>query len=335
MPIIDCHAHVFPDPAYQAGRVLDGMAQLAANLVSEDTRAKLGSFSGLLKGINFQVPWPQMPSRANSMLSVEKIAESRQKTSKFGQMMLDGVGAMVGAPQVLIQGTVSHLLASMDAAGIERSIVIAANLTAPNQWLLHQAVAQAPGRLIPVAIVPELSGSATDEQWQAAYYELAQAGVRGFKIHLNMDGLPPTHSAYRAAFSVAAQRNLFIIMHTGHFQVPGYKQTGPVHPSALSHLFEDHPSVRVCLAHMNRDQPTEAWEMMRRFPQLFTDTSWQPAPMVRAAIKEVGVDRLLLGSDWPLLHAKMQQESLDILRQSVAPEEFVKISEENPCRFIG
>ena len=45
---------------------------------------------------------------------------------------------------------------------------------------------------------------------------------------------------------------------------------------------------------------------MKRYEQLYTDTSWQPAEAISRAIAALGSERILLGSDWPLLHTELQ-----------------------------
>ncbi len=93
--------------------------------------------------------------------------------------------------------------------------------------------------------------------------------------------------------------------------------------------------MRVCLAHMNRDHPERALQIMQRFPLVYTDTSWQPAKAIRRAIDTAGPDRILLGSDWPLLHPELQGESLDILRHATSARELDQIGRANAERFLG
>jgi predicted TIM-barrel fold metal-dependent hydrolase len=162
------------------------------------------------------------------------------------------------------------------------------------------------------------------------------AGARGFKIHPNMDGLAADNPAYRAMFEVAQARKLFVILHTGAFAAVGYRTMQPADPEPYATLFADFPAVRVCLAHMNRDEPRRAWELMQAHEQLYADTSWQPAGVIGEAIEQVGVDRLLLGSDWPLLHPELQADALNELRQAVSSEDQLeRIGNKNAIEFLG
>ena len=76
--------------------------------------------------------------------------------------------------------------------------------------------------------------------------------------------------------------------------------------------------------------------MLERYPQLFTDTSWQTAETIRGAVEAVGADRLLLGSDWPLLHDDLQLDAVTILKRAVGDGRvFDTIAERNAERFLA
>jgi predicted TIM-barrel fold metal-dependent hydrolase len=189
--------------------------------------------------------------------------------------------------------------------------------------------------LIMVAHPPELQAGATEEEWRTAWDALAGDGFRGFKIHPNMDGKSADHPCYAALFAAAEAHGKFVILHTGHFTVPGYKTFAPSDARAFAPLFTRHPKVRVCLAHLNRDKPDEVFDLLAAHPQLWADTSWQPADTIRRVAAAVGSDRLLLGSDWPLLNPQLQETSAAALRAAVQGRELEQIGVQNALRFLG
>ncbi|RYZ65675.1 MAG: hypothetical protein EOP09_13890, partial [Proteobacteria bacterium] len=133
----------------------------------------------------------------------------------------------------------------------------------------------------------------------------------------------------------AKAHSLFIIMHTGHFHVPSYKNAAPPSVEGFESYFQDYPEVRVCLAHMNREHPEEAWVFMKRYEQIYASTSWQTSANIRQAQSAVGHERLLLGSDWPLLHKNLQGDALEILRQALSESQVNKICGSNAQTFLG
>ena len=222
----------------------------------------------------------------------------------------------------------------MDQNRIEQALLIAAPAVSSNAWVLDVACNQHPKRLIPVCVLPDVPQWASVASWEQAWQHLVLCGAQGFKIHPNMDGLSASHSAYRALFQVASHHNRFVVLHTGAFSAFQYRTQQPADPRAFVPLFADYPQVRVCLAHMNRDEPEVVWQLMRRYEQLYCDTSWQPADNIRRAINEVGTDRILLGSDWPLLHPALQKNALDIAHKAADSTAFEKMTQGNPVRFI-
>jgi predicted TIM-barrel fold metal-dependent hydrolase len=136
-------------------------------------------------------------------------------------------------------------------------------------------------------------------------------------------------------FETARAKNRFVILHTGCFNTVVYKHQGEADPREWEPLFEEFPTVRVCLAHMNRDRPDRAWELMKRHKQLFADTSWQPADAIRRAIEAVGAERILLGSDWPLLHPDLQGDAVRALRKGATSAQADQVANASAESFLG
>jgi predicted TIM-barrel fold metal-dependent hydrolase len=67
---------------------------------------------------------------------------------------------------------------------------------------------------------------------------------------------------------------------------------------------------------MNREHPEQAWDVMKRHEQVFADTSWQTAEAIRRAVATVGSERLMVGSDWPLLHLDLQRDAFAVAEQA-------------------
>ena len=276
-------------------------------------------------------------ARRAPLLTVEKAAALLERGPRGPLHALEAAVSLVSMPGILTGvGTLDKLLDSMARHDIERTVLIAGAPVAPNRWVLDDAVRAAGDRIVPVTTLPSLPREGTSEAaWIDGFTDYADRGACGFKIHNNVEGLTGDHPAYRALFQVAQARGLFVILHTGCFHVFLYKNRQPSAPAEFEPLFRDFPDVRVCLAHMNREHPEQVWEQMQAHDQLYTDTSWQPASVVRKAVDAVGSERLLLGSDWPLLHDELQGEALDILRRAVSDRDFERIGQDNAERFLS
>lgn len=335
--MIDCHAHAMPTvaelsshlpataQAFLASSTGQTLKDVGKNVLSQLPKSsRLGK---LARGISQVLP-SAMPKDA------AELAQLREKLPGNVHKSLEFFLSAGTSPKLVLDGTVKNLIASMDRNGIKKAVLIGAPPLADAPWIL-KTTHENPGRFIPVLNVPQLAAESGEKAWFAGFEELADLGARGFKIHPNMDPYHHHHLAYQAMFEVAKERGLFIILHTGCFTVPGYKTLKPSEPEDFSHLITAYPDVKVCLAHMNRDHPERAWAMMKRHPQVYTDTSWQPAANISRALHEVGTDRILLGSDWPLMNDELQTNALREMRSATSDHVFSKLTEENPKIFLG
>jgi len=313
---IDTHAHAFPSPEHYT------------NLLPETVRAGATAAASTVARAVRALPSLPMP------FDVERMARLRKRGPLFLHQANELLMGLAMLPQVALRSGLDDLVDSMDRHGITHTVVIAGWPAAPNEWLLD-ATPDYGGRIIPVAHPPQVAPNTTQEECEVAFDMFAEAGARGFKIHNNMDGLPADGPVYRAMFEIAAAHDLFVIIHTGRFNTIAYKHQQPVAPELFTRYFEDYPKVRVCLAHMNRDEPDEALSAILRFEQLYADTSWQPEEAIAHAIRTVGPDRILLGSDWPLLHADLQGECASLLERAASDREYETITGASAARFLG
>lgn len=324
---IDCHAHAFPDWRRSAKSLVGRLPGPLAGGVGRAGRAALAAAERArrLRG----------RALATEGTAIERVAQLRDRIPDGPSQRIEYAVSALSGPTTLASGSVRRLLESMDRFGIDKTVVIASHGAASNAWLLEEAVPEAGGRIVPAAIPPDLREDASPDAWRAGFEALADAGAAGFKIHPNFDARAPAHPCYQALFEVAAERDRFVIVHTGQFAVPVYRDSGPAPPDRFEALFEAFPTVRVCLAHMNRERPEAAWEVMRRHDQLYTDTSWQTPESVRRAVDAVGSERILLGSDWPLLHRELQGDALAVLRKAGDDAVVGRIARDNALAFLG
>ena len=86
---------------------------------------------------------------------------------------------------------------------------------------------------------------------------------------------------------------------------------------------------------MNRDHPERAWDVVNRHQNVYVDTSWQSVKTVRQALDAIPLERILLGSDWPLLNDELQVENTRIVEEACTSEEARIVMGENAERFIA
>ena len=323
MAIIDCHSHALPNLEQYADQLPASIRDLIgdkAPLIQETAETLLGALP---------ISIPQVP------ISPKHLSDLRKNGPSLLHKGLEYFSSLSLAAPTLVHGTIHQLLESMQRNQIEKSVVIAAPPLATNEWLLAIA-GDYPDQIIPVAFTPDLPAESRERAWTQAYESLARQGARGFKIHPNMNPYPIHHIAYETLFATAQRNDLFVIIHTGCFSIPSYTNQRPAEAALFAEYFERYRDVRVCLAHMNRDHPERAWDIMKRYENVYADTSWQSAESIRAAINEVGSDRIVLGSDWPLLNDELQTTNIEAVQGGTDDDDtYERIMDTNARRLIG
>jgi hypothetical protein len=257
-----------------------------------------------------------------------------------------------------VMATAGELLASMDAAGVERSI--AANFAwrdealvdETNEYLLD-AAARSGGRLLPfVSIHPggggghgraetEEAPAAAKNDARTAIRMLASAGARG------IGELRPERSGYDLANSdeadvlgwAAAAFNLPLLVHAsepvGH-AYPG-KEGLPI--AALYGFARSAPGVSIIAAHWGGGLPFYALmpEVREAMESMYVDTSAShllyDATIYRTMIDLVGAEKILWGSDFPLTS---QAKALERTRAAgLTDAEIAAITGGNAAALLG
>lgn len=234
------------------------------------------------------------------------------------------------------------LLRNMDEEGIGRSVVFgfpwenAENFRRHNDYIL-ESVEKHPDRLIGFCCFSPLSPHALREAERCL-----EAGLSG------VGELALYHSGFSAEFTGALKELLDLcsrldaplLFHTnepvGH-PYPGKTQTDL---SDIYHLVKEHPSNRFILAHWGGGlffyalMKKEVREVLRN---TWFDTAASPYLYVpdiyRIAGKVIGFDKILFGSDYPLL--KPGRYFREMESDHVSSEAMGKIKGENAVRLLG
>lgn len=146
----------------------------------------------------------------------------------------------------LTDGTVEGLIASMDRAGIDRSVVcnIATN---PHQMVKVNDFAiscLSNPRLIPLG---SLHPHVPVPDMETELHRLKGAGISGLKIHPDYMGIEIDDPAFDPIFSLCESGNMFVVTHAG------FDPVSPNHihcpPDGVLRVMARHPSLKLVVAH--------------------------------------------------------------------------------------
>lgn len=235
-----------------------------------------------------------------------------------------------------------ELIAVMDKDGVDRSVVCGfpwSDLVicrAENDYLLEAASCY-PGRIVPFITVPPQAGD-------KALEEIERCMVRGAKGLGEM--APGTYGSRFEDLKVMAPLmqtleglSLPILIHTNETVGHNYPGKGMVDLRQVYQFVQEFPGVDIILAHWGGgflfyELMPEVAEVARR---VYYDTAASPflysARIYSVAVDIVGPEKILFGSDYPLIDPRHYLRQLE--RAELSKEDKAKILGENGAQLLG
>jgi uncharacterized protein len=175
-------------------------------------------------------------------------------------------------------------------------------LRASNRWIARTA-ANSPVAEVLISIDPTVLTQRAITEHLA---ELAAAGVAGVKLHPVAHSFVPNDSRLHSMYEFCAESGLVLLSHSG----PGRAGArGSARPGDFASVLRKWPNLRLVLAHLGGASWQETAALAAEFPRLAFDLSevieWTGAPNAPSAadlsglIRQIGADRVMLGSDFP------------------------------------
>ena len=223
--------------------------------------------------------------------------------------------------------TADELIASMDREGIDISVIVNIGWTThelcveTNDYIL-ESVARYPKRLIGFCAVQPNS-------YDAAIAEIercAQGGIRGVgEMRPDLQLFDLVDEVLMEPFvEVLKKHKLILLTHTSEPVGHDYPGKGGITPDMLYPFITSFPDLTIVLAHWGGGLPFYALmpEVKRALENVYFDTAASPflyQPQIyNHVIQLVGADRILFGSDYPLL---AQSRLLRQIESADLPEE--------------
>jgi len=237
--------------------------------------------------------------------------------------------------------TTEELIESMDRAGIDISVIV--NLG----WITHElcvetndyileSIARYPKRLIGFCTVQPQSLDAAITEIERC----AQGGARGIgemrpDIQLLDLGDDPIITPFMETIK---QHRLIFLTHTSEPVGHDYPGKGIITPDILYPFITTHPDVTIVCAHWGGGLPFYALmpEVQKAMRNVYFDTAASPflyQPQIYTLVSQlVGADKILFGSDYPLLpQSRLLQE---IKATTLSDEEKGLITGENARKLL-
>lgn len=193
------------------------------------------------------------------------------------------------------------VLDAMDTAGVDRACVF--NIFHPDgrtgNDVTAALVARYPDRFIGFAYVSPMMPTQIDSELQRAVDEV---GLRAIKIYPPYTTYPLDHEAWHPVFAFAEARGLVVLSHTDNGERSEPRRLG----TAASRF----PGANFVAGHAGNIEPyrTQAIDMARALPNYYLETcsTYRSPGVIEQLVAGAGADRVLFGSDQPLMDPRMQ-----------------------------
>jgi len=223
--------------------------------------------------------------------------------------------------------TADELIASMDKAGVDISVIVNIGWTThelcveTNDYIL-ESIARYPQRLIGFCTVQPHS-------YEAAITEIercAQEGIRGvgeIRPDIQLFDLRD-EEVIAPLIKVIRKHKLILLTHASEPVGHNYPGKGTITPDMLYPFITSYPDLTIVCAHWGGGLPFYALmpEVKQAMSNVFFDTAASPflySPQIyKQVIQLVGAEKILFGSDYPLL---AQSRLLEEIRSLDLPEE--------------
>jgi len=223
--------------------------------------------------------------------------------------------------------TAEELLASMDEAGVDLSVVLNIGwvnhelCVKTNDYILD-SVSRYPTRLVGFCAIQPAAGDAAIAELERC----AKSGAKGIgELRSDVQGFDlADKTAMKPLVDATLKHDLIFLTHSSEPVGHEYSGKGSITPGILYSCITSFPSLKLVCAHWGGGLPFYALmpEVAEALTNVFFDTAatvFLYKPGIFEQVNQIiGSDKILFGSDYPLIH---QNRVLAQIQSSQLPEE--------------
>ncbi|KOY65410.1 amidohydrolase family protein [Clostridium sporogenes] len=228
--------------------------------------------------------------------------------------------------------TKQAILNFMNRAGIDKSIIFDWSGALQNDFITSNEK------------VAELSkyndrfiGFGVPSPKEAKYVDnMVQLGLNGLKFNPSLQGFYTDSEDFIKVCSKASEYNLPVLIHSGPESAGKLKYDMPVY---LDDVAIECPNLNIIIAHIGVRGFTSEQAIMvaEKNPNVYLETSWASEELIKEAIRKVGVDNIVFGSDFPSRNPITEFQKIKNLLDSnfLSSEDYYKIVGQNIRRLLS
>ncbi|MFO0757522.1 MAG: amidohydrolase family protein [Byssovorax sp.] len=131
---------------------------------------------------------------------------------------------------------------------------------------------------------------------------LVARGIKGIKVHPNVQLVPPDHERAMRLYPMFARRKLPVLWHCGPVGIEGEGGRARTQVRRYELPIRENPDGVFILGHSGALQAEEGLALQLRYPNVYLELSSQSLTMVREILRRGDQQRVVFGSDWPFYH---------------------------------
>lgn len=234
------------------------------------------------------------------------LIEAEGMLARFpGVDLSGGISVMAHLEQTLPLLSVDVLLAQMDAAGIEKSVLFAVDapiVYASNEYV-HSHCRAHPDRFVGFASVNPKAPDAVDVLERAVH----DLGLRGLKLHPPLQDFFPNDPAIAPVYQKACELDIPVVFHVGTTPFGSLCRLSQADPLLIDDVAVDFPDLRIMLTHLGTLWHDAAFMVVEKNPNVYIDTAAYlyeiPKILTDDLMTRIGTDKVIFGTDYPMPYA--------------------------------
>ncbi len=155
-------------------------------------------------------------------------------------------------------------------------------------------------------------------------------GFKGLKLHAVHQNFWPKQAMH--VWEKAEKLNIPVLVHSGRIWQGDTDSSNPLYYQEIIDRF---PKLKLIIAHLGGSFEKEALKLAKKYDNVYMDTSGGSAKKVMIAIKALGSERIIFGSDMPFIPYGDPGDELNKIRNlEISDEEKQLILGQNILRLI-
>ncbi len=238
--------------------------------------------------------------------------------------------------------TAEELIASMDEHGIDRSVIlnlgwVSHELCVETNDYILEAIVHYPERLIGFCAIQPMAGDKAIKEMERC----ARNGAKGIgEMRPDVQGFDLKNNAVmKPVIDTAIKHDLIFLTHASEPVGHQYFGKGNITPEVIYPFIVNFPDLKLVCAHWGGGLPFYALmpEVAKALSNVYFDTAATPflyKPQIFKQIADItGSDKILFGSDYPLLSPKRIIDQID--SAELSREDRVKILGGNAQKLLS